>query len=423
MASYGYTFTSGDTVTPTKLNNARTVSDIVNADIKSDAAIAGTKIDTNFGSQNVTAAKLIPTGTSATGNGVYLPATNSVAISTDGSERVRIDASGNVGIGTSSPSEKLHVKDGKIALETSSGYSTLEMGGPTGALIDFKAPFSDDYDQRIEGNNTNFIFDNQRNGSIIFNNNLAEVMRINASGNVGIGTNSPNGRLTCERPAGSGAWTLLVRSTGVTNDSGIYVDASNNVMFDARNGAAALTLSLKSSGASYFNGGDLLVSKTATDWAVEGFQYEDSNKCLVLTRSAAQALQVRRNTSNGQCVTFSRDATQVGNISVTTTATAYNTSSDYRLKENPQPMVGALARLVSVNPVTFTWKSNGSQGEGFIAHELQAVVPEAVTGEKDAVDAGGNPVYQGVDASKLVPILVAAVQELSARVAALEAAQ
>lgn len=84
-------------------------------------------------------------------------------------------------------------------------------------------------------------------------------------------------------------------------------------------------------------------------------------------------------------------------------------------------MTGALEKVAEMKPVTFDWKVNGEKGQGFIAHELQAVVPEAVTGAKDAVDADGNPEYQGVDPSKLVAILVAAVQELSAKVAALEA--
>jgi hypothetical protein len=85
-------------------------------------------------------------------------------------------------------------------------------------------------------------------------------------------------------------------------------------------------------------------------------------------------------------------------------------------------MTGALDVVAALKPVDFTWKFDGSIGRGFIAHELQAVAPEAVTGEKDAVDAEGKPEYQGVDAAKLVPYLVAAVQELKARVEALEAA-
>jgi hypothetical protein len=116
-------------------------------------------------------------------------------------------------------------------------------------------------------------------------------------------------------------------------------------------------------------------------------------------------------------------AASVGSIQVVGGTTAsYNTSSDHRLKTNSQPLADGLAVVKSVNAVTFDWISSGQKGVGFIAHELQSVVPEAVTGEKDAVNADGSPNYQGVDASKLVPYLVKAIQELSAKVAALEAA-
>ena len=147
-----------------------------------------------------------------------------------------------------------------------------------------------------------------------------------------------------------------------------------------------------------------------------------------------------------------------GAVGTTGTSTYYNTSSDYRLKEDVQPMVGASSRVLALNPVNFAWKSDGSRVDGFLAHEAQAVVPEAVTGEKDAMrteeyevtpaieatyDEDGNilteaapavmgtrevPDYQGIDQSKLVPLLTAALQEalneitdLKARVAALEA--
>jgi hypothetical protein len=120
-------------------------------------------------------------------------------------------------------------------------------------------------------------------------------------------------------------------------------------------------------------------------------------------------------------VVFLRDTTDVGSIDVTTTSTSYNTSSDYRLKENVQPMQDALAVIAQLNPVTYTWKVDGSDGQGFIAHELQAVVPDCVTGEKDAVDAEGNPQYQGVDTSFLVATLVKALQEQQATITALEA--
>ena len=77
-------------------------------------------------------------------------------------------------------------------------------------------------------------------------------------------------------------------------------------------------------------------------------------------------------------------------------------------------MTGALAKVAQLKPVTYKWKSDGSAGQGFIAHELQAVVPDCVTGEKDAVDENGKPKYQGVDTSFLVATLTAAIQELKA---------
>jgi hypothetical protein len=118
---------------------------------------------------------------------------------------------------------------------------------------------------------------------------------------------------------------------------------------------------------------------------------------------------------------FGAAGSLAGAITGTASTVAYGTTSDYRLKENIQPMTGALAKVQALNPVTYRWKATGEQGQGFVAHELQAVIPSAVTGAKDAVDAEGNPLYQNADASFVVATLVAAVQELTARVAALEA--
>jgi len=116
-------------------------------------------------------------------------------------------------------------------------------------------------------------------------------------------------------------------------------------------------------------------------------------------------------------------AVPVGSITTNGSATAYNTSSDYRLKENVAPLANAVTRLKQIAPKNFTWKGNPSLGtvEGFIAHELQEVVPDAVHGEKDELDQNGAPKYQGVDSSALVPLLTAALQEALARIEALEA--
>jgi hypothetical protein len=108
------------------------------------------------------------------------------------------------------------------------------------------------------------------------------------------------------------------------------------------------------------------------------------------------------------------DGTVVGAISSTVSATTYGTSSDYRLKDKVEPLKDAWAVIDQLRPVSFNWKVNNSAGRGFIAHELQQVVPEAVIGEKDAVDENGQPHYQTVDVSFVVPMLVKAVQELKA---------
>jgi hypothetical protein len=119
----------------------------------------------------------------------------------------------------------------------------------------------------------------------------------------------------------------------------------------------------------------------------------------------------------------------VGSIQCTATATAYNTSSDVRLKRNIQPLTDALTTLLALKPVTFRWNADDSEDEGFLAHELQQHIPHAVTGEPDQVNEDGSIRPQQVDHSKLVVWLTAALQEtvaqltaVTARVQALEAA-
>ena len=161
--------------------------------------------------------------------------------------------------------------------------------------------------------------------------------------------------------------------------------------------------------------GDLLVGTTSSlgsgSNTVQGCQLSPTYAWIATNDS----LYVQRpNSTDGGYLKFYKGATNTGSITVAGTTTAYNTSSDYRLKENVQPMTGALAKVAALKPVTYKWKADGSTGEGFIAHELAEVVPQCVTGEKDAVDENGNPVYQGIDTSFLVATLTAALQELKA---------
>jgi hypothetical protein len=148
-----------------------------------------------------------------------------------------------------------------------------------------------------------------------------------------------------------------------------------------------------------------------------------------ITGTDTEYLSSINTTASKNHIIFYNPNGAVGTIATNGSATAYNTSSDYRLKENVTPVTDGITRLQQLKPSRFNFIADpDTTVDGFIAHEAQAVVPECVTGTKDEVDNEGNPIYQGIDQSKLVPLLTAALQEaigeiesLKARVAALEA--
>ena len=156
--------------------------------------------------------------------------------------------------------------------------------------------------------------------------------------------------------------------------------------------------------------------------------------CASVPSASVKGLAIRPNGTAGQYIAFGVSLTQavavqqfinpngvVGSIQLIGSATQYLTSSDYRLKENVVELTGATDRLKQLNPSRFNFIADADTTvDGFLAHEVQDVVPEAITGAKDAVDADGNPDYQGIDQSKLVPLLVATIQELEARLTELE---
>ena len=268
------------------------------------------------------------------------------------------------------------------------------------------------------------------------------------NGNVGIGTSSPAGVVGTGR-------TLVVSNTGHATISVQAIDGGND-----RNA----TIEILSSG----NGGstaDLVFGDTDTTpgtpsplrflsrhsgTTTERMRIDSSGNLLVnltssLPGNPIEAVQTVGRVFGGQnfCYlaagatsgvnafalrTYSTTTSSVvGSIQFSSTATSYNTSSDYRLKHDIQPMTGALAKVALLKPRTYKWNVDDSDGEGFIAHELQEVCPSAVSGTKDAVDAEGNPIYQGIDTSFLVATLTAAIQEqqaiiqsLTARIEALE---
>jgi hypothetical protein len=145
---------------------------------------------------------------------------------------------------------------------------------------------------------------------------------------------------------------------------------------------------------------------------------------IVQSNNGVACLYLSQNFNSGTqtAVDLRFNNTQVGTINVSSSATSYNTSSDYRLKENVVSLIGAIDRVNQLQVHRFNFIADSDKTvDGFLAHEAQAVVPEAINGTKDEVDADGNPVYQGIDQSKLVPLLTAALQEAIAKIESLEA--
>jgi hypothetical protein len=251
----------------------------------------------------------------------------------------------------------------------------------------------------------------------------ATAISVDTSQNVGIGTASPTVKLQIEGDVRLGggksitatpAGTYTAGSSGYlfsfNSDGNLYQDNYQGV-FIWRGASFAERMRLDSSG-------NLLVGATAYvggGSAVAGITLFNSS-------GTSGRINLGKTVSGtAAAMQFNHNGTEVGTINYTNTATSYVTTSDYRLKENVQPMVGALDKVAQLKPCTYKWKSDGSNGQGFIAHELQAVVPDCVAGEKDAVNEDGSIKPQGIDTSFLVATLTAALQELKAELDALKA--
>jgi len=245
------------------------------------------------------------------------------------------------------------------------------------------------------------------------------------SGNVGIGTSSPSGNLDVR-----GASYFGAPNTFIIGDDGGSTGAFLNE-------TASLPMRFLTSGTERMridSSGNLLLGTTSNPLAANFNVYQsDATWAMGIQNNANDsglAITNGSGTTNYTAIGFFNNGTtfsSCGLISVSGTSTTYATSSDYRLKENIVPITGALATVAQLKPVTYKWKSDGTDGQGFIAHELQAIVPDCVVGEKDAVDADGKPQYQGVDTSFLVATLTKAIQEqqtliesLTTRLTALE---
>jgi hypothetical protein len=248
----------------------------------------------------------------------------------------------------------------------------------------------------------------------------SERMRIKGDGNVGIGTASPQTKMHINGDVGE---TTRFSHSGASEAYYLRFRQSNPAggviawHFDTRNNNTQYDNTL------VLDRGTVSVGTTSGgfDGTNTGIWLRGSIQTFQVSRDSSPAINVARLGTDGAVMTFDKGTSTVGSISVTGSATAYNTSSDYRLKKDVQPMTNALEKISYLKPVTYKWKVDDSNSQGFIAHELQEVFPEAVVGKKDEVDEDGKPRYQGMDSSFLVATLVKAIQELKEELELLKA--
>jgi hypothetical protein len=267
----------------------------------------------------------------------------------------------------------------------------------------------------------------------------ANTLVTTTGGNVGIGTSSPAHKLHVAGNAFvplTNSYYCYTTDYGIgTPDSGglqVFSGSTDSIRFGKRN-AGTFTENARIDSSGVFR-----INNTTTPASSAGFDNGvlcaggASNASLFFTTAGANAgvpVQIAR-PNDGPGMYFFRNGSSAGYINITTGAVSVNNTSDYRLKENVEPLAGSLAKVLQVRPVTFTWKENGTPSKSVIAHELQAVFPDVVFGEKDATNEDGSIKPQSVALANLVPDLIVAIQEqqaiitaLTARVEALEGTQ
>ena len=355
-----------------------------------------------------------------------------------GTRYLSVTAAGNVGVGTTGPST-FRTKVLEVADATNAGI--VINGDAANAIASLRLTNSG-----TSGWDVNYNFPNV--GDLgFFDIGAADTrMTLTSAGRVGVGTTAPSARLSVVENTEAIGITLQGSST----DSGISINNTGTngkewVLYSSSDGSGL--------GSGNFNifqrgagGGSRLAIDDTGSVIIAGTALPSGSSNGVAWDNTNAWWRSSKNVGTlAYHAIFYNINGPVGSITTNGSATAYNTSSDYRLKENVVPMSDALQRIGNLKPSRFNFIADDSVVvDGFIAHEVQEVVPEAITGEKDAMrdeeyevtpavlDDDGNevtpavmgtrsvPEYQGIDQSKLVPLLVGAVQELTARLEALE---
>ena len=330
---------------------------------------------------------------------------------------------GNVGIGTTTPQAKLHVSNG-----------TLRTWSPTsGTSAIFESTVGNrNFVTLTAANEAELWFGNastqtlgrvryeMSTNNMEFWTNATQKMVIEGGGNVGIGTTSPRTKLHVFGTVSS------MPASGAAPSAAQLGGSSYGTLFSTLTSGRGVIQQGRSDGTAGTY--DLLLQPVGGNVGIG--ESSPSSKLYIqgsTSTTSSQLMRIRSTTSfsttPGRIIEFIRSNNTIrGYISMNQYGVQYNTSSDYRLKENITPINDALDRLKKLKPNRFSWKEGPSdyKVDGFIAHEVAEVIPEAISGEKDAVDENNKPSYQGIDQAKIVPLLTAALQEAVTKIEQLE---